>query len=532
MRSGFAGYLRFCGVGAAILLAAVFVVAAPPQPAGVTPSNVVVAPGYTVTAVATGLNFPTAMTFFGDSIWVTEAGIGAGALPTVKEIDNKGNITTVLTSAMLPAGTLEAPLTGILFARGWFWLIHRQMNAAGVPVGAISRFQPQDPVGTFKTVLSGLPSFGDHPASQIVFGPDDRAYFNVAAPTNSSVVGPDNGWALSHPNLHDFPAVDVELSGIGYKTPVPFPPLDPSGTLITEPFMPFGGGTVPARTVVHAATPANPQDGIIAGSGSVYSFDPFAPDPASTVRLEGWGFRTPYGIGFDPFDPNLLFVSNNGADTRQRVINGQLTIDGSRPIDNDWDDMFVIRMGQGVQFFGWPDYFHDPVTRKPLPVTDSRFCPTGALECPQFAFSDDFHSKLTVQPAFAELEDHCSANMFDFSRTGAFGHKGDIFIAETGSIPPGTGAAALIGYKIARIDRKTGEVTDFIYHPTNTQAEIFAPDGFNKPIDVRFRGPRMYIVDFGVFPPAPITPNSGKIWVVTRQRPGVGNATAHPGQGR
>jgi hypothetical protein len=31
------------------------------------------------------------------------------------------------------------------------------------------------------------------------------------------------------------------------------------------------------------------------------------------MQLEAWGFRNPYGIGFDPFNPNLLFVSNNGA---------------------------------------------------------------------------------------------------------------------------------------------------------------------------------------------------------------------------
>ena len=71
-------------------------------------------------------------------------------------------------------------------------------------------------------------------------------------------------------------------------------------------------------------------------------------------------------------------------------------------------------------------------------------------------------------------------------------------------------------------------MTDFITHTFNTQAVIFEctmskPDGsdncfesFNKPIDVRFRGPEMFIVDFGVFlPPTPITPNSGKIWKVT-----------------
>ncbi len=504
---------KSCGISAALLITSILVTSPAAPAANLSPSNVVVPPGYTMTAVAAGLNFPTALTFYGDTIWVTEAGIGGP--PDVKQIDNKGNVTTMLSATQLPSGKLAAPLTGILFARGWFWLIHRQMNADGVPVGAISRFRPQDPAGTFQTVLSGLPSFGDHPGSQIVFGFDGRAYFNVAAPTNASVVGPDNGWAVSHPSLHDFPAVDIELSGIGYQTLVPFPPLDPTAAKITEPFMPFGGGTVPAGTPVPAATPAHPRDGIIAGSGSVYSFDPDAPDPASTMRLEAWGFRTPYGLGFDPSNPKLLFVSNNGADVRQRVINGKLTIDSARSIDNDWDDMFIVRIGEGVQFFGWPDFFHDPLSRQPLPVTNPMFCPSGVATCPQFAFSDSFRSKLTVQPAFAELELHSSANMFDFSRTAAFGYKGDIFIAETGSIPPGTGASALIGFKVARIDRGTGEVSDFIAHPTNTQAVIFDPTGFNKPIDVRFRGPRMFIVDFGVFAPAPATPGTGKIWMVT-----------------
>jgi hypothetical protein len=69
----------------------------------------------------------------------------------------------------------------------------------------------------------------------------------------------------------------------------------------------------------------------------------------------------------------------------------------------------------------------------------------------------------------------------------------------------------LTGFKVARIDRRTGLVSNFIAHPTNVQAVIFAVDGFNKPIDVRFRGPEMFIVDFGVFVPAPLTPNSGKI---------------------
>jgi hypothetical protein len=81
---------------------------------------------------------------------------------------------------------------------------------------------------------------------------------------------------------------------------------------------------------------------------------------------------------------------------------------------------------------------------------------------------------------------------------------------------------------VARIDRGSGKVSDFITHPTNTCPNpdpfppatctlniIFAVNGFNKPIDVRFRGSEMFIVDFGVSTPAPRTANSGKVWKVT-----------------
>jgi hypothetical protein len=102
---------------------------------------------------------------------------------------------------------------------------------------------------------------------------------------NSSVVGPDNGWAVSHPTFHDFPPIDIELSGIGYRTPTPFA-LDPLATKITEPFLPFGSGTVSAGTAVHAATPTNPGNRTVtAGGGAVYSFDPHAKNAASTMRL-------------------------------------------------------------------------------------------------------------------------------------------------------------------------------------------------------------------------------------------------------
>jgi hypothetical protein len=83
---------------------------------------VVLLPGYSITAVASCLNFPTAMTFLANTIWVTEEGT-ATSPPAVKQIDNKGNVMTMLTAAMLPAGSVVSPLTGIVSDRNWIYLV-------------------------------------------------------------------------------------------------------------------------------------------------------------------------------------------------------------------------------------------------------------------------------------------------------------------------------------------------------------------------------------------------------------------------
>ena len=58
----------------------------------------------------------------------------------------------------------------------------------------------------------------------------------------------------------------------------------------------------------------------------------------------------------------------------------------------------------------------------------------------------------------------------------------------------------------------------FTVHPANTDEQIFVPNGFNKPIDVRFRGSEMFIVDFGDFlSRVHNVANSCKIWKVTHK---------------
>lgn len=63
----------------------------------------------------------------------------------------------------------------------------------------------------------------------------------------------------------------------------------------------------------------------------------------------------------------MLFVANNGADIRTAMVDGQLTVVEPRPIANDWDDLFRLKVGGAAEFFGFSDYFHDPSSGPSLP---------------------------------------------------------------------------------------------------------------------------------------------------------------------
>lgn len=503
--------------------------AKPPETPGKAPfrsSQLEVAPGYFLTPIVSDLNFPTAVAFSSERIWVSEAGILPGAPPIVKEVQLNGDTQVVLSATLLPEGQLLGPLTDVTYQEGWLWVTHRQTGANGWMVGAISRFQPDDPVNTFETVLSNLPSSGDHHTNEIIFDDSGRAFFSQGTATNASVVGADNWlvspWLPDAELFHDFAPTEMVLNGEALPTQAPFP-LDPTASLLTAPYMPFGSGPLPAGTVVPAATPLAPQQGIIAGNGSVYSFDPA--DPAATLTLEGWGLRNPFGIGIDPFDPTSLFVANNGADVRGiqgENATGDFVLLGSRPIANDWDDLFVLTIGGEQEFFGWPDFFHAPTSGEVLPVTDPMFChsPVATIPCPSFVLESTFRDSLTTQPAFAQLELHSSANKFDFSTERKFKFQGDLFVAETGAFVPVTSAQEFSGYKVVRVDRDTGAVSDFIANRGTTPDELFDPEGFNKPIDVKFWREFMFVVDFGVFEPGLMIqePNTGKLWLVSHGR--------------
>ena len=512
--------------------------------------GVLIAPGYDLRLGVGGLNYPSGIAQGNGTYWITEAGF-PGVPPTVKEVtfasgSTEGTATAILTPGMLPLGTLAPPFTDVVFHNGMLWLAHRQRGANGWLVGAYSRFDPADPVNTFETIVTNLPSTGDHSNNVLVFAPDGRAYFGQGSATNTAVNGPDNAdWIAMAPEFSEIAPIDIRLSGTEFMPRVPSP-IDTNQSAVTAPYRPFNSGPVDEGFVVRGASPASPVNGIIAGSGTVYSFDPTESAPlvgssVSSLRLEAWGLRNPFGLAFDATDSTRLFISNNGSDIRGRAGDPNDPLDpdsyiiqGNRPVANDYDDLFEITVGGEVEFFGWPDFFHDPETNAVRPATDSLFCDSpvlGPADCAGFVFEQSFRDSLTVQEAFAAVGPYVSVTGFTANATAGFGFPGDLFVTESGSFSPQTGAFTFTGHKVSRFNSQTGEKFDFLVNEGSTAEELFVPEKLNKPVSAMFVGNELAIVDLGVLEPGInlFRSGTGKVWLVAPTDPSSVDLTAEFG---
>jgi glucose/arabinose dehydrogenase len=144
--------------------------------------------GYMIEPVATGLTFPTGVTFdaAGD-VYVVESGYSYGEVwtePRLLRVAADGTTSTVA------RGDSNGPWTAVAFHAGAFYVT----EGGTLQGGRILRIQPD---GTTTALLSGLPSFGDHHTNGAIVGPDGYVYFGQGTATNSGIVGPDNadfGW--------------------------------------------------------------------------------------------------------------------------------------------------------------------------------------------------------------------------------------------------------------------------------------------------------------------------------------------------
>jgi glucose/arabinose dehydrogenase len=339
-------------------------------------------------------------------------------------------------------------------------------------------------------MLAKLPVEGDHAADHIAMGADGKLYWGEGSATNSGVVGVDNrdltGWLPRHPDFHDIPCKDIVLSGFNFSSPDALSD-DPNATTVTGAYMPFGTPSTSGQVV----------QGQLPCTSAVLRMN----TDGSGLEMVAWGFRNPFGLAFSPADSVLkgaLVVANNGTDVR-----------GSRPIESDGDDVYVVRPGA---WYGWPDFLDEQ------PVTEPRFDPDHQGVAP-----------LLRSPAMADasgavmhFEKGVSADGFSFSTSDAFGFKNDMFIALWGPLGFGSQNAVPPGFNVVRVHFEEGPGGIL----AGASKEVFAQNrqpgpasqndlnGLEHPSDVQFSrdGRTMYIVDFGT----PGSPGTGRVWAVTR----------------
>ncbi len=436
-------------------------------------SDVAVPAGYRLRAVATGLTFPTGITFDSDGgIYVVESGYAYGEVwtkPRLLRIESTGRFREIA------AGQKNGPWTGVSFHDGNFYVA----EGGELEGGRILKITAN---GAVSVLVSNLPSFGDHHTDGPVIGKDGWIYFGQGTASNSGIVGADNakfGWLKRHPEFHDIPGQDVELTGANFTVKNPLPGR--SGKVTTGAFLPFGQASSPGQII----------KGEVPCSGAVMRVRP----EGGKVELVAWGLRNPFGLAFAP--SGKLYVTDNGYDER-----------GSRPVWGAPDVFWAIEPGT---WYGWPDYSAG------MPLTDKRFKTRR-----EFLIAR--HPNPPPHPV-ATFAVHASADGFDFSRNASFGHEGEAFVALFGDEAPAVGKILNpVGCKVVRVNIETGMVEEFAVNKghKNAPASKLRSAGLERPVAARFNpaGDALYVVDFGVMlhdkKGAHAQPGTGVIWRIDR----------------
>jgi hypothetical protein len=175
--------------------------------------HVAVVAGYSLEAVASGLTFPTGVTFDGAGRpVVVEAGYAYGEVfttPRLVRVEDDRSLTVLATGA-------NPPWNGVDHHEGAFFVAE-----GGVLEGGRILRIGED--GSVAVLAEDLPSLGDHHTN----GPlvrDGWVYFGQGTATNAGVVGLDSlafGWLPRHPEFHDVPCADVTLTGESFETSDP-----------------------------------------------------------------------------------------------------------------------------------------------------------------------------------------------------------------------------------------------------------------------------------------------------------------------
>lgn len=455
--------------------------------------------GYKVEVFMKDLIWPTSVEFDGaGNVYVAEAGYVYGdpfAPAQILRITPAGQITRFMEG-------LNAPITDLLWHNGQLYISHRgKISAAGND-------------GVLKDLVTGLPSYGDHFNNQMTVGPDGKIYFGQGVASNSGVIGLDNAypfvWLMLWPDSHDVPAKDIRLRRTSFLTPQPNNVLSRQGRLIG-----FGSNVTYAVTSVfnrnknksmlvrtRAFQPFGEKSRVIKGetkaSGTILRMN----SDGSGLEVYAWGLRNPFGVMWGP--DGQLYATDNAYDQR-----------GSRPIANAKDNIWQVKQGA---WYGFPDYSSG------IPVTDPQFRSARGKKI-KFLLKD--HPP--VEQPWLTRPENAAVTKLDFSTGNNFGFRGNMFVAEVGSVTPITGEPNMTGYSVVRIDPVTKETHPFLFNkkPGPEGLEHVVTQGPRRPVEVKFSpdGNTLYVVDIGVIHgdvaaagPFPIpVPGTGVIWRITKE---------------
>lgn len=435
--------------------------------------------GYAVEVVATGLTFPSGITFDGQGRpYVIEAGYSYGEEWTETRLlrIEPGGETTLIAS-----GGKNGPWNGIDYHDGNLYIAEGGQLQGG-------KILEVTPGGEITTLIDSLPSLGDHHTN----GPAVRngyIYFGQGTATNSAVVGNDNyqfGWLKRYKDFYDIPCRDVTLAGRNYETDNVLTE-NPDDKATTGVYSPYNTSTRKGQ-VIEGRLPCN---------GAIMRI----PLEGGPLELVAWGLRNPFGLAHSP--EGQLYVTDNGYDDR-----------GSRPVWGTGDFLWEIEQGT---WYGWPDYSGQDSLNKP----NKEFKPPNK-GVPEPVLAE--HPNEPPEPA-AIFGVHSSSNGIDFSTNPSFGYEGKAFIAQFGDMAPGVGKViSPVGFKVVSVDVSNGAIEDFAVNKgrRNGPASWLEEGGLERPIDVKFdpSGEVLYIVDFGIMRtteegPQPVK-ETGAVFKITR----------------
>lgn len=331
--------------------------------------------------------------------------------------------------------------------------------------------------GEYTPIRDKLPGGGNYQTCMVAVGPDARLYFAQGALTNAAIVGLDAlqlGWLRHLPHPQDKPGFEIELTGLSVETDDPFHPGERAHTGAFAQF----GERHPPGTRLPAELPC---------TAGLMSMQP----DGSDLRLEAWGLRNAYGIGFLP--DGRLIASEQGCNER-----------GSRPIGHAPECLYEIKRGA---WYGWPDFIAG------RPVSADEFMTHGG-DRPAFVLAN--HDQLPpLEKPLIELPVNASALKFAVIPKTASVWPGQLLLTLFGDERPLTGPELDAkqkrpGRELVRIDPR-----DWSVHP------LPGPAALKRPIDVHVSadGRHVHLLDFGHFEMTPdiqvdARPGSGCVWQI------------------